>query len=115
MVNENMTQPVTRGELHEALGIWAGALRAELATRADLNELQAQLRTEMQQMAESLMARMTHLINGAFENLLSQLGGILDKTSAVEAKVLEVDAKYSDLPPRVEALERKAAGRTKRR
>ena len=111
MVNENMTQPVTRGELHEALGIWGGALRAELATRADLNELRA----EMKQMAEALMAQMKHLIIGAFENQRSEFGVMVDKISAVKVDVNEVDAKYSDLPPRVEALERKATARTKRR
>jgi chromosome segregation ATPase len=140
VVNENMSRPVTRGELDETLGIWAGALRAEMATRTDLkqmgHDLRAEmkqlghdLRAEMKQLGHDLLAEMRILINGAFEMIRSDIRVLDDKVNgldakvtvldtkvtAIDAKLTTVDNKYADLPPRVDALERKVSTRTKRR
>ncbi len=97
-----MSQPVTRGELHEALGIWGGAIRAEMAEQGKA------LRAEMAKMRAEIEQDLARHIAAALENFRAYVGVLADKIAAV-------DDTYKDLPPRVEALERKATARTKRR
>ena len=70
MVNENMSQPVTRGELHEALGIWGGAIRAEMAEqgkalRAEMAKMRAEIEQIWQRTGKTVVF-VTHDIDEAF-------------------------------------------------
>ena len=88
MTNErDMEAPVTRREMYEALEIWGGALRAEIA------ELRTELRTMYDGIVRVMREELRRHSNANKEDL--------------ERGVAAVDDKYNDLPPRVRKLEAK--------
>ena len=94
---DDMSKPVTHAELREGLA----ELRATLAE--GFAENRTLILAEVAQIVAREVAReAAHAVKSTEENLRSYMGAMLDKASADDARL---DAKYSDLPPRVGRLE----------
>ncbi len=87
----DMDAPVTRRELHKALDIWGGALRADI-TRDVVTQVKALLKI----LEDRLMTE-----------LRSQTRGSADE---VDTKLAAIDDNYKDLPRRVTRLEKMVFG-----
>ncbi len=96
-----------------ALDTWAGALRAELASKQDLRALGTQLRTELasKQELHATVDRLRTEMRSAF----AKLTRVVQESTYTHFTV--IDDKYADLPPRVARLEAKVfpPRRTRRR
>ena len=113
--SSDMTTPVTRGELREEIkhleirldGI-DRKLATEMATKADLAQLEAKMATkaDLAQLATQ-MAYNLDLWGGAlFERLLTEFARhIKASQEALSKQISTFDDKYADLPARVSHLE----------
>ena len=99
MGDERMSQPITRGELHDALESWAVALLARLDERfAKIDERFATIEQE-------LATKPSH------EDLARHARTIMEANAA---HIAILDEKYADLPGRMDRVERAVYKRTKR-
>lgn len=96
--DDEMDKPVTKREMHEALGIWGGALNARTdALEAKLDATAARLDSKIDSKIDAMGARLS-------AELAQHTNRILDAVYEITGAV---DEKYSDLPPRVTRLEAK--------
>lgn len=103
---DDMSKPVTKRELHEALELWGGALEARLEAR-----LEAKFDSKLQAMGDrietwgrSMSAEIQNWGRQLSAELQQHTNRILEETRKM---VAGVDDKYRDLPGRVDALEAK--------
>jgi hypothetical protein len=89
-MTRDMTEPVTRGEMYEALEIWAGAIIAKLTTRMD------------ERFAE-FGAEMRALVKTSETFMLTRLEALFDPHRAIPARVSALEE--AALPERVSRIE----------
>ena len=95
----DMDAPVTRRELHDALGHWSGAIIEKVAAqiRAAIADSEQRVMSVVRDLVQVSEARLTdeirHRTKGSEEELASRL--------------VAVDEQYKDLPTRVTRLETK--------
>jgi archaellum component FlaC len=122
-----MSHPITRGELHEALETWTGALIARLDERfakiderfakiderfAKIDERFARIDERFAKIDERFARIETEL--GAFatkEDLARHANAMMEHTASL---IRVIDDKYKDLPARMDRVERAVYKRTKR-
>jgi chromosome segregation ATPase len=116
MAEHTMSQPITRGELHEALETWTGALLSRLDERfAKIDERFAKIDERFAKI-EATMATKDDLARledkmASKEDLARHANAMME---AAAAHIAIVDEQYKDLPGRVAALERTVHKRTRR-
>lgn len=109
---DDMSKPVTHGELREVLDENRTLIVRELAqlvthaVKGSEESLRSLVTQEVARSEESLRSfvaqEVAHTVKSSEESLRSYMGALLDKASANDEKL---DAKYSDLPARVTRLE----------
>src|SRR5439155_16480056 len=92
-LREELKQYATKADLERALEIWAGALRAELASKAELAEFKSDVTAQLASVRADVIAEIRTLTLAVQES------------TATHFTVL--DDKYRDLPARVTRLESK--------
>ena len=94
----DMNEVITRGTLNEALGIWAGAIVAQVVT---------QLRGEIAAMADNIEDRLrATLADDIAKRLSNELRRHTNASKEeLRTQLTAVDDQYKDLPPRVRKLE----------
>ncbi len=99
----DMTVPVTRGELHEALDIWGGALTARIEAKFDAKLEAAVL--DLGFRIESSAAE-TRAVMKTFQTaMITAVAALLDPYRALPARVETLEG--ANLPTRVHKLEAK--------
>lgn len=95
----NMSEPVTRQELHDSLEIWGGQLRAEL--RDEIATQGAQLRAEFRAEFAEVRADFARWATTILETLRAEIRAVFEPHDDVPERV----TKLEELPARVERLE----------
>jgi hypothetical protein len=107
---DDMDAPVTKRELHEALEVWAGAIRAEMASLH--SELRSELRSEVRSELGELRTEMATLRRDLAADVVSHIKAANEE---MRAWMTAFDDRYRDLPPRVTRLESKVFAPKRRR
>ena len=104
--DEDMDKPVTKRELHEALGLWAGALEARLEQKLEqkLEKLEHKLDAKVEAFATTINAKIDGWGLQLSLELKQRTDAILEAMSAIIGRI---DGKYADLPGRMEQAERR--------
>jgi septal ring factor EnvC (AmiA/AmiB activator) len=97
----------TRDELHQALEVWSGALRAEMRQQG------TELRQEIAELRHDLSGDIARAANVMIEEMRRTVGFVDDKYRDSPARLDAVEARVDALEPRVEKLE--TAKRQRRR
>lgn len=98
----DMSEPVTRQELHDSLGIWGGALRSEIADLGtQLRTEMADLRTEMAELRTELRTDFARWATTILETVRAEIRAVFEPHDRVPARVAKLEA----LEPRVDRLE----------
>jgi hypothetical protein len=107
MSERDMTAPVTRGELHQDLEIWAGAIRAEADKRfAAVDERFAAVEASLAELKQLMLAgfaEMRALWKATEQNLLARVDAMFDPHRDVPERVGKLEE--AALPERVSKLE----------
>jgi len=102
--DDDMDKPVTKRELHEALGLWGGALEARLEAKLEAKLATKPDRADFEAFANAMNAK----IDGWGEQLSTEIKQRHDALLDAMALIIgRIDAKYSDLPGRVANLEQR--------
>ncbi len=121
---DSMSEPVTRGELHEELATLRTELRTEISVlRAELrgpflDDLRKEFATkrDLELWAGALERKFSANLDAKIQGLSKELAGhvqVILETVRRDNRVL--DDMYADLPPRVAALEAKVLAPKRRR
>lgn len=103
----NMDEPVTRRELHEALDLWGGAI---------MSRMDAMFAAQTAHLTAHLDARMDARFAATEQRLSAELARHVQASEErLRVFIAALDEKYSDLPPRVAALEGKVVGPKRRK
>jgi len=114
MSDPDMDAPVTRRELHDALGIFGGALRADI--RADImhdinahvvpNLRGAIMHDVVTQVVPDIITQVKALLKVLEDKLMTELRvQVHGSSDRFEERLSVIDDKYKDLPGRVSKLE----------
>lgn len=116
MTERDMTGPVTRGELHEALEMWGGALEARVAARYEPRFEAIDRRFDA---VDARFDELRSLIMTTATMLIDRMNAMWDPLRELPARVSAIE--NAKLPGRVAKLEtrvfakRRASKRTRRR
>jgi hypothetical protein len=109
-----MDAPVTRREMHDALGTWAGAIIEKLSTV--IAERLGELRTELRSELRATETRFSGELRAGEMRLSDELRQhTRSSESELATRLVAVDQQYQDLPSRVSRLEAKVFAPPKRR
>jgi chaperonin cofactor prefoldin len=110
--SSDMSTPVTRGELREEIEHLEIRLDgidrrlAQMATKADLAQLEAATKADLAQLATQMATNLDLWGGALFERLLTELARhIKASQEALSTQISTFDNKYADLPARVSHLE----------
>jgi hypothetical protein len=103
----NMDEPVTRRELHEALGIWGGNLMARMDRQAEVVTAQVTA-----QVTAAMSVELARQIQASDERMRDYMRALLEPHDGVPERVTKLE---EELVPRVEKLEARAFSPKRRR